>query len=313
MASFVISVRRFGRAHFLPIFWSHFLSNIVAMLGGLLLFATLGAVAWALGYRYDSGAALIDHAYNGVLDWLKQHIPTLTILPYPLAIAAGMVFGALPGYFSHWLAHHSRLVWYCGHRGHHSAAILHPVGTGPFMFLPEIFSTLPSVLFAALATKLFYYEPLLFETLVLGALGIVVEKFNHTTVFYDFAFHNPLVRAISAYTGGGVYHYMHHTSRPGDEIVNVGGSPFLIWDRLFGTYRAPTATAPRVGLTNNPQITLSPFAIIFSGWQQIAWELKANTSWSDRWHILFGTVYWSPPLSRDFLIQGYPESAPAKP
>jgi len=308
IASFVISLRRFGAESFLPVFWPHFLSNIVAALAGFALFAAFGGIAWALGFDYSAGADAVDHVYDAVYGWLQSHIPTITILPYPLAILFGVILGALPGYFSHWMAHHSRFFWYCSHRGHHSAAILHPVGAGPFMFLPEIFGKLTGVVFAALATKLVYYQPLLFETLVLGSIGILIEKFNHTTVFYEFAYRNPLVRWLSAYSGGGVYHYTHHTSKPGDEIVNIGGTPFLIWDRVFGTYRAPTPSAPRVGLTNNPRIALSPFAIIFSGWQQIAWELRANKAWSDRFWIVFGTVYWSPPLSRDFLIQGYPES-----
>jgi len=295
MASFVVSLRRFGAQAFLPVFWPHFLSNIVAAAAGFLLLECLGV------------GGLVDHLYDVVYGWLKNQIPTITILPYPLAVALGVCLGALPGYFSHWMAHHSRFFWYCSHRAHHSAAILHPVGAGPFMFLPEIFGKLTGVFFAALATKLVFYEPLLFETLVLGSIGILIEKFNHTTVFYEFAYRNPIVRWLSAYSGGGVYHYTHHTSKEGDEIVNIGGSPFLVWDRIFGTYLPPTPTAPRVGLTNNPQIALSPFAIIFSGWQQIAWELKHNKSWRDRFWILFGTVYWAPPLSRDFLIMGYPE------
>ncbi|MTV41223.1 sterol desaturase family protein [Duganella radicis] len=307
MVSFGLSLRRYGRQRFIPIFMAHFLSNLVAMAVGLLLFALLGGVAYLLGFRYEAGANLLSDGYTVALDLLKRYIPTLVALPYPLALALGMVFGALPGYFSHWLAHHSRLVWYGAHRCHHSAEIMHPVGVGPFMFLPEIFGSFPSIAFAAISTKLFYHEPLLAETLVLGSLGIVLEKFNHTSVFYDFAYRNPLVRWTSAYFGNGVYHYMHHTSKEGDEIINIGGSPFLFWDRVFGTYRTPTRTMPRVGLTNNPHIRLSPFAIVLSGWQQIGYELKMNKSWSTRFWIVFGSVYWSPPVSRDFLILGYPE------
>ena len=307
ITSFVLSLRRYGRDKFVPIFMAHFLSNLVAMAFGLLLFALLGVAAYLLGYQYDAGANLISDAYNLALNFLKNHIPTLVVLPYPVAMALGIVFGALPGFFSHWLAHHSRLMWYGVHRCHHSAEIMHPAGVGPFFFLPEIFGGFPSIFFTAVVTKLFYYEPLLIETLVLGSLGIMLEKFNHTTAFYDFAYRNPLVRWTSAWFGNGVYHYMHHTSKEGDEIVNVGGSPFLLWDRVFGTYRTPPRVMPRVGLTNDPHIRLSPFAIVFSGWQQIAFELKMNKSWSTRFWIVFGTVYWAPPISRDYLILGYPE------
>jgi sterol desaturase/sphingolipid hydroxylase (fatty acid hydroxylase superfamily) len=306
VASFVASLRKYGRKAFVPVFMAHFLANVVAMAAGLLLFALCGAVALALGYRYEAGAGVVANGYKVALDFLIGHIPTIAVLPAPLALAAGVLFASLPGYFSHWLAHHSRLVWYLAHRCHHTAEIMHPVGVGPFMFLPEIFGSLPAIVLAAACTKLFHHEPLLAETLVLGSLGIALEKFNHTTVFYDFAYRNRLVRWLSAYFGNGVYHYAHHTSKEGDEIVNVGGAPFLLWDRVFGTYRTPTAVAPRVGLTNNTRIRLNPFAIVLSGWQQIGYELKMNRSWRTRFWILFGTVYWAPPVSRDYLILGYP-------
>ena len=309
IASFVVSLRKYGREKFLPIFMAHFLANVVAMSIGFALFALFGVLAFALGYRYDLGADILSNAYDAALNFLSAHIPTLTVLPYPLALAAGILFGALPGYFSHWLAHHSRLVWYAAHRCHHSAEIMHPVGIGPFMFLPEIFINLPTVFLTAVCTKLFYHQPLLAETLLLGSLGLLLEKFNHTTAFYDFAYRNPLVRWLSAYFGNGVYHYMHHTSKEGDEIVNIGGSPMMAWDRVFGTYRTPTEIMPRVGLTKNPRIRLNPIVIMLSGLRQIGFELRMNKSWRTRFWILFGSVYWAPPISTDYLILDYPEAS----
>ncbi|MBV8657988.1 MAG: sterol desaturase family protein [Burkholderiales bacterium] len=309
--SFRVSLRQHGRDAFMPVFLAHFLSNLVAMAASFLLFAVLGLIAYLLGFHYRDGAALLDHGYQTALDFLSAHIPTITVLPYPLALVAAAILGGLPGYFSHWLAHHSRFVWYAAHRCHHSAEIMHPVGVGPFMFLPEVFGNLPAIVLTAASTKLFSHEPLLFDVVVLGSIGVLQEKFNHSTAFYDFAFRNPVVRTVSAYFGGGVYHYMHHTATPGDEIVNLGGGPFLFWDRVFGTYRTPPAIKPRVGLTRNPKIRLNPFAIVFSGWQQIAYELRANRDWTTRFWIVFGTVYFAPPISKDYLIEGYPDDAPS--
>jgi sterol desaturase/sphingolipid hydroxylase (fatty acid hydroxylase superfamily) len=310
--TFVMSMRRYGRERFAAVFLPHFLSNLVAMAASTLLTALLGLIALALDHSFGSGFNILSQGYDVALKYLQGHVPTIAPLPYPLALFMGTLLGGLPGYAAHWLAHQSRLIWYCAHRCHHSAEIMHPIGVGPFMFLPELFGNLPTILIAAVATKLFYYEPLLPEVVILGVLGIVVEKFNHCTVTYDFAFRNPLVRGLGAYFGGGVYHYMHHTSKPGDEIVNIGGAPFLLWDRLFGTYRTPPATAPRVGLTKNPHILLNPFAIILSGWQQIAYELRANRDWKTRFLILFGTVHFAPPVSRDYLILGYPDGVDAQ-
>ena len=305
--SFYVTIKRYNYRNFMRIFFAHFLSNIVALLFTIAFFALLGALAHAAGFTYQQGSNAIQNGFKWIEDFIKSYVPTLVNTPYPVALVLGLVLGALPGYITHWFGHHSRLVWYASHRCHHTAEIMHAAGIGPFMFLPELFGAIPAIFFSAVCTKLFFHEPLLFETLALSLLGILTEKFNHTTAFYKFAYSNPLVRGLSAYFGNGVYHYMHHTSKEGEEIINVGGSPFLIWDRLFGTYRIPTKELPTVGLTNNPIIKLSPFAIMFSGFQQIAYELKHNKDFKTRFWILFGSVYYKPPVSKDYLILGYPD------
>lgn len=307
--SFYVTVKRYSYRRFMQVFFAHFLSNVVALLFTIAFFALLGGVAHLTGFTYEQGSRAIQNGFKWIEEFIKTYVPTITEAPYPVALIMALILGALPGYISHWFAHHSRLVWYASHRCHHTAEIMHAAGIGPFMFLPELFGAIPAIFFSAVCSKLFYHEPLLFETIVLSLLGILTEKFNHTTAFYQFAYGNPAVRALSAYFGNGVYHYMHHTSKEGDEIVNVGGSPFLIWDRIFGTYRTPTKEIPAVGLTNNPVIKLSPFAIMFGGFQQIAYELKMNKDIKTRFWILFGSVYYKPPVSKDYLIMGYPAKA----
>ena len=305
LVSFFLSAKQYGRDKFYKIFLAHLLSNVVSLVLTFLFFATFGIVAWLLGFDYQLGADSIGRAYGALNSWIQKYIPTITVLPYPLALLCGMIIGGLPGYLSHWLGHQSRFVWYMNHRCHHTAEIMHPAGIGPFMFLPEFFSNIPSALLGAVCTKLFSYEPLIFDTLFLSFIGILIEKFNHTTVFYNFAYSFKPVRWLSAYFGGGVYHYVHHSAAPGDEVVNVGGGPFLFWDRVFGTYRIPPAEKPPVGLTNNPEIRLNPFAIVISGWQQIAYELRMNKDWLTRLKIIFGDIYYKPPITKDYLIVGY--------
>jgi len=267
----------------------------------LLTLSTIGVVAMGFGLTFEHGQQFISVSYSRLSAWLQDYVPTIHVLPYPVALLLGVVMGALPGYFAHWLGHKSRFVWLMNHRCHHTAEIMHPAGVGTFMFLPELFSNIPSAVLAAIITKLFYYEPLIFETLFLAVFYVLTEKFNHSTYFYDFAYNFRPLRWLSAYYGNGVYHYMHHSAVPGDEIVNVGGSPFLIWDRVFGTYRKPTADRPPVGLTNQPKIKLNPFAIVLSGWQQIGYELWQNKDWLVRWKIIFGDIYYMPPITKDFL------------
>jgi sterol desaturase/sphingolipid hydroxylase (fatty acid hydroxylase superfamily) len=301
IVNFRASLKQFGKERFLKIFFVHLTGNVISILTSLLLFAGFGLLATAAGFSFDSGYNFIQTQLGLLEAGIKNYVPTITPTPMPVAVILGSILGALPGYFSHWLGHRSRLVWLAAHRCHHTAEILHSSGVGPFMFLPEIFVNLPTIFVSAVCTKLFYYEPLFFEVTVVAFVGVLTEKFNHTSAFYNFAFRNPLVRWVSAYYGNGVYHYMHHTSKPGDEIVNIGGSPFMLWDRIFGTYRSPTAEKPAVGLTHNPPIKLNPLAIVFGGIAQIFYELKMNKGWRTRLKIIFGDIYYMPPVTKDFL------------
>ncbi|MBK8657816.1 MAG: sterol desaturase family protein [Bacteroidetes bacterium] len=303
--SYYMSINKYGSERFRRIFLAHLLSNVVGMALTMLFLSSVGIIALAVGFQFQDGYDSIQKAYTSLSSFIQNNIPTIAPLPYWLALTLGMILGALPGYFSHWLGHQSRFVWYLNHRCHHTAEIMHPAGVGPFMFLPELFSNIPSAILGAVCTKLFYYEPLLFETFFLSFLGIITEKFNHSSALYDLAYNFKPLRWLSAYYGNGVYHYMHHSAIPGHEVVNVGGGPFLIWDRIFGTYQSPTAQKPPVGLTNNPQIKLSPVAIVISGWQQIGYELKMNKDLLTRFKILFGGIYYKPPITRDFLIVSY--------
>jgi sterol desaturase/sphingolipid hydroxylase (fatty acid hydroxylase superfamily) len=299
--SYFGSIRRYGKEKFAPIFIAHLLSNAIAMLLMALILVAIGLVAWAMGFTFFDGQNFISHAYGSLSRLVKDYVPTLIELPYPLALLLGIIMGALPGYFSHWLAHQSRFIWLLNHRCHHTAELMHPAGIGPFFFFPEFFSNVPTAILSAAVSKLFYYEPLVWENLVLAALYVFTEKFNHSTYFYDFAYHFKPIWWLSSYFGNGTFHYLHHSAIPGEETINLGGAPFLVWDRLFGTYRLPTAQKPPVGLTNQPPIKLSPFALILSGWQQMAYELKNNKDWVVRFKIIFGDIYFMPPVTKDFL------------
>jgi hypothetical protein len=116
-------------------------------------------------------------------------------------------------------------------------------------------------------------------------------------------YHNPFIRNITRLFGDlGVYHLVHHSAKPQDQTINLGGTPFMFWDRLFGTYRKPYAETPPVGLTNQPPIRWSPFRIIYSGIAQLIYEWKMNKDLLTRFKIIFGGIYYKPPVTKDFLV-----------
>lgn len=291
-SSYRASLRQEGQERFVPVFMGHFFANY---LSAALTFVLFFAFSMLLGRRLGPDSLMKPS------ELLMAHVPTIQELPAWLAMIAGMLLAQLPTYAIHLLAHKSRLIWLTTHRAHHSAEVLHPMGIGPFMFLP-IFTAVPTILLNSVCTKLFHRDPLWLESIAFVTLAFMVEKFSHSTPFYNFAYRNPLVRAFSAFTGKGVYHYRHHSSMPGEETVNLGEGVFLFWDRLFGTYRAPTAERPRVGLTGNPSIRLEPVALLLGGWQQILFELNENKDWKTRFRILFGSASYTPPVSKSYLL-----------
>jgi sterol desaturase/sphingolipid hydroxylase (fatty acid hydroxylase superfamily) len=170
----------------------------------------------------------------------------------------------------------------------------------------SFFLTIPGGLVAIICSKIVYVEPLVLEVILWHTLAYWFEIFNHSIVHYSFANNNIFIRFFSNFFGGnGVYHLMHHSAKETDQIINLGGGPLLIWDRVFRTYKKPYNEAPPLGLTNQPKMILNPFRIIFSGIAQLIYEWKNNSDWFTRAKIIFGDIYYVPPMSKDFLVPAY--------
>jgi hypothetical protein len=203
------------------------------------------------------------------------------------------------------MVHWSRFLWFVVHRSHHSPEYLHPFGSGP-VFAFGFLIAVPFFLVKLAVSKMFYTEPLIVELLIIQVVFFVTEKFNHSSAFYEYAFKNKFVYSIFSFLGNGPYHMTHHSAKEGEEIVNLANLGFNFWDRLFGTFQQPDKVCPPLGLTHQPKIKLNPFRLYLSGILTILFELKHNEVkyW---FKIIFGSVYFTPPVTRDFLIEGYPD------
>ncbi|MEW7290695.1 sterol desaturase family protein [Aquimarina sp. 2304DJ70-9] len=301
--SYQKSINKKGKIHFLSILIPHFLVNILDMFFTVIILYSIGFSVYLITGQLVTDGNYFVEIESQVVYFYNEKIPTIVNMPYLLAIFFTIIFTDLPGYFLHWLTHKSRFLWYVVHRSHHTAEIMHPMGTGPvygFGFLlgiPRFFITLA-------VSKFIYEEPLVIEMLVFYFFYILVEKFNHASPFYDFAYRNKLVRYVSAFYGSGVYHYTHHSAREGEESVNIAGSFFNFWDRVFGTFVKPRKEKPAIGLTNQPDIILNPITLYFSGLLTIGYELR-NNSIKHWFNIIFGTVSYAPPQTKDYLITAY--------
>lgn len=244
------------------------------------------------------------HPLQSIINFYNLHFPTYVKLPYILAILATMILTDLPIYIAHYMAHWSRFLWLVMHRSHHSPEYLHPFGAGP-VFSFGFIILVPFFFIKLAVSKLFYTEPLIVELLVIQVIFFITEKFNHSSAFYEFAYKNKFITAIFTFFGNGPYHMTHHSAKEGDEIANLANLGFNFWDRLFGTFQKPDKTCPPLGLTHQPKIKLNPFRLYFGGICTILYELKHNELkyW---FKILFGSVYFTPPVTKDFLIESYP-------
>jgi sterol desaturase/sphingolipid hydroxylase (fatty acid hydroxylase superfamily) len=302
IASYIQSKKVLGEQAFAHYFVTYFSSFVIATIASFTLLFGIAGIFYAAGYPLaDSNIA--RNAFLAIEAWTNEHIPSLfNVHSYWLALGITFSVAALPNYAVHWLCHQSRLVWYVFHRCHHAPEFLHPLAAPP-AYAFDFLLALPFGLVALIVSKLIYTEPLVMELSLYYLLGYWLEIFNHSIVHYRFARKNFIVRQLSHFYGDrGVYHLMHHSAKDGDQVINIGGGPFMMWDRLFGTYRAPYTEAPPLGLTNTPPISHNPMRIIFSGIVQIWYELRMNKSWRIRFKIIFGSIYYKPPITKEFLI-----------
>ncbi|TDM06410.1 MAG: hypothetical protein C4K60_17785 [Ideonella sp. MAG2] len=290
------------RVKFQAIVLSHGLTNLF----DLILTPLALIISGSLIYIFTGDFLTLDDASRALsasINHFFESVPTIVELPYPLSFLTAILATDLVIYLKHRLVHESRFLWYVVHRSHHTPEYLHVMGTGPVYGFDFLLKT-PTILLALVLSKIFSNEPLFIETVVFYSLGLLVGQFSHTTAFYQFAYHNRLIHVLSHFFGSGIYHYTHHSAVEGEEVKNLSGNIFMFWDRVFGTYLKPRPDTPPVGLTHQPDIVLNPLVLYFSGLRKICFELKHNHPryW---FSIVFGSVYFTPPVTQDELILSY--------
>lgn len=295
-----------GEKVFAHYFYTYFSAFLIGFGSSLLLIFLVSAVLVLAGVHIELGTDALASGVDWLHAFIDTHVPSIfKVRSYWLAIVITILLSGLPLYFVHWLSHKSRFFWYVFHRAHHCPQYLHPLASPP-AFVFEFLLIVPYTLVAVVISKIVYTQPLVMEMALWFTFGYTMEIFNHSVAGYDFAYKNFIVRNLCRLYGDvGVYHLVHHSSIPGDEMVNLSSGPLQLWDRVFGTYRKPYKEVPPIGLTNNPKIRMNPFRIIFSGIAQLWYELKMNKSWATRWKVIFGGIYYKPPVTREFLILGY--------
>lgn len=87
------------------------------------------------------------------------------------------------------------------------------------------------------------------------------------------------------------HHRVHHASNEHYLDKNFGGM-FIIWDKMFGTFRDEKEEV-RYGLTT-PIATTNPIKINFDEFLTMLKDAFCAKTWSDSWNYLFAAPGWQP-------------------
>lgn len=196
-------------------------------------------------------------------------------------------------YWMHRADHRIRWFW-LNHAVHHSSNQYTLASAYRLGWTAQV--TGAGVFFAPLVW-LGFPVPVVLATLVLNLL-------------YQFWLHTELVgrlpRGFEAVFNTPTHHRVHHASNPEYLDCNYGGV-LIVFDRLFGTFRAPRDDVPmRYGLTE-PLATYNPLRIASHAWVTLFADLRVARGWSEHWHVLVGLPAFKPAAGR--IVDAQPAAA----
>lgn len=178
-------------------------------------------------------------------------------------------------YWNHRLSHESRWLW-AVHVVHHSSerynlstALRQPVFEGVTLTVP----------YGLLA--------------LLGIRPAVIENARALNLIYQFWIHTEVIRSIGwleKVLNTPSHHRVHHGSNR-DYLDRNHGSILIVWDKLFGTFE-PEGEPVVYGLTRDIE-TFNPLRIATHEWRDMARDIGASRTWSDRAGFLLRGPGWA--------------------
>jgi sterol desaturase/sphingolipid hydroxylase (fatty acid hydroxylase superfamily) len=157
-------------------------------------------------------------------------------LAWPLAFLILLLARSLAAYGMHRLSHAVPMIWRV-HRVHHADGQI-DVSTGLRNHPLELLLTIPVV--AGVVVSL---GPGVALVIAVDAVLLVTSLWQHA----DLALPPRVDRLLGTILVTPAFHRVHHAAERALHDSNYGDL-LLVWDRLFGTYRAPAAPAAAVGL-----------------------------------------------------------------
>lgn len=180
-------------------------------------------------------------------------------------------------YWLHRIDHYCRVFW-AVHVTHHSSEEYNlTVGFRSSVFQPLY--------------RFIYFIPLA----LLGFKGIDIMFIYSATQIYGILIHTQTVDKLGFleyFMSTPSHHRVHHASNVLYLDKNMG-MVFIIWDKLFGTFKAEDKNEKVVfGLTENIK-TYHPIKMVFHEWINIINDLKKPSNLKAKFMYLFGPPGWS--------------------
>jgi sterol desaturase/sphingolipid hydroxylase (fatty acid hydroxylase superfamily) len=236
-----------------------------------------GASAFDLVARIAVNIALPLSIAAPLVTWAVTHRVASFALDGPLALLALFLGQEFCYYGYHRAAHRVRWFW-CNHSVHHSPNELN---------LSAAYRIGP---FGKLTGTTLFFVPLMWlgfhPKLVLQALtfNLLYQFWLHTTWIPKLGWLEGIVNTPSA-------HRVHHASNPEYIDANYGGV-LMVFDRMFGSYRAERDDVPvRYGLVQ-PLTSSNPLKVEFHEWSRLAGDLWRARSLRAAWGALFMPPGW---------------------
>jgi sterol desaturase/sphingolipid hydroxylase (fatty acid hydroxylase superfamily) len=182
-------------------------------------------------------------------------------------------------YWEHRVDHFVRLFW-AVHVTHHSSQYFN-LTTG---FRSSVLQPL---------YRFVYFIPLA----LIGFSAVDIMLMYAITQIYGILIHTKAIHKLGFleyFMATPSHHRVHHASNTIYLDKNLG-MVFIIWDKLFKTFKEEDETLPiQYGLTKNVETPYHPIKIITHEWKSIFEDIKNESSWKNKFLILFKPPGWKP-------------------
>lgn len=182
----------------------------------------------------------------------------------------------LIAYWFHRLSHEVNFLW-AAHIVHHQSEELN-------------ITTVFRVSFFAVIFRFFFFMwmPILgFDPMQAVACTIIIGLFQFVT-------HSRLVGKLGPleyFFTTPSHHRVHHARN--DKYIDRNYSHiFIIWDKIFGTFREEMEE-PDYGITSGFE-SVNPYRAQFSYWKDLFVRASRTKSWKNRFKLFFGKPTWTP-------------------